>query len=765
MVMSSQPHGADFDFTKHFPKFRWLLRDVILPPVDENGDLLPLTEYIKNQVLLISDRSTPTKTQEVVNALLRLFPSFECHMLPTPSTKRDILKTITESESKLSMEFNGDVNELRLNLLNTIEPKTGDSQQYMNGSLLSTFVEACLASLNTPNIIPEMSYSWQAAMDHKVEMLLNHLVDNYQNELGQELDCRGAIEESIPANFATLEESLSPIPERDGEIQVIEMNVPISPEPARSVSSRRSTLRRASSPSTSSVSSIMTPVQVTAPRTLIGIHQSILDDKIKKFRGEIARSMGTALEKKKSELVSRLERRIVQYDKTAEGNCSSHVVGGVLLKYIQANHEKSKERCVQTFVDIVEPLKNNLTREVDCIRERYYTMAVGPAKDEVFAIKMREFEELADRLPPGSPRNLRVVGLAQDKIKIKWKRPNLHPRATKGYEVQIMPQVKQERRSEWKTLIDFTQKRATIVTNLTASTNYLFRVRGKNTNQIGEWSGEIEATTLMGQAGRYGASAAGFLGGSITAPVMLTVESFKEGVQIYKQSESCGEKVHAGAGIVVGGLMLPFIVLSESLLTTSTGVAVAESVYENTGTSSDDDFDENGTEIVSILPSPSEISISSSSSTSNTSESQSQSAAVQQVNNLDKENSRTFECQTPYTEDETKQPNETETHEQRLHSILRGDEQCARNQLNVDVEHVHDAGLTTDLSKEGGPDACLKSQGLLHQASTVSSSSCEGSIKNPSVTKYDSPSSPDNSISLTGCGVLHSFAFTDQQQN
>ena len=814
MVNHNQQKRDNFDF----PQFHWLFRDVYLPPVDDNGDPVPLTEYVKTNVLL-SNASSKTKTQGVFSALFDLFPAFSCHMLPIPSDKRDVIRKITENESKLSTAFNEDVGQLRQDLLNTIEPKklitNGDKKQYMNGSLLCQFLDVCLSSMDKPNVIPDLSCGWLAAMKNRLEILLTKLVQEYHVELSRALQ-KGAIEESIPANFERnpnpYEDSLSPISESVNphiETDVIQTNVPVvrSESPAVSVcSSTRSSLQRRRS--IRSQSSIMTPIQVTAPRTLIGIHQSILDSKLKQFRQEINRCMGAVPEEEKADLLLRLEREIVQYDRSQDGICSSRVVGGLLHIHIQENYKMSKERCEQTFDQVVDPLKGNLTRAVDSIRESYYTMAVGPAKDDVFAAKMREFEELTSRFSPGPPRNLRVVGLANNKIKMKWSRPNVHPRAVKSYEIQIMLPVKQQARSNWKTIVSSTNKRAIIVTDLTPSSTYLFRVRAKNTDQIGEWGGEIEVTTRMGKAGRIGASAAGFVGGSVTAPFTLTAETFKGGIQVYRESESTAEKIQAGIGVAVGSLMVPIILLSETLLlTTTTGCDVAESVYKNTGTTSDDDFDENKAGVVSVTSVTSEISISTSSSTSgyvsdfndqsrsytphprpiattsttNTEEQVAQQLELGESHNLEGLMRTPTESETTPTSETTCTHNvpDTSTHghapDTSTQNTVGSGGQCAHYKLNVGGDDEPDtASVSADMNVEsdsvtkhrptslnthGTADCCDQ----LPARSISSDSNPEESLKIKKLVNQrlaiESPTSNDNSLQL---GVLHSFAFTDQ---
>ena len=739
MVRSSQKQNMEFDFHQQFPKFRWLFRDVMLPPVNDDGNEIPITDYVKTQVLSEESSSSP-QVQGVINALLQLFPSFECHMLPIPATKRDVLKSITKNKSKLSAEFNDDVAQLSLNLLSDIEPKksiTSGDQQYMNGSLLSILIEECLESLNTNDVIPELRFGWQAAMDSRLEALLNKLVNEYQEQLEEALRGRGAIEESVPGNFESSNTRRSS-PQSGSEIEVLKTDVPATPEQP----SARSRIRKSSDISTAS--SILSPIQVTPPKTLIGIHQSILDSKLREFRREINQCMGAISEERKAELLLRLENRVVKYDKTSDGNCTDRVVGGILLKYIQENYEKSKERCSQTFDHVVEPLKENLTRAVDGLSDEYFTMAVGPAKNDVFALKMSEFTELAIRLAPGYPRNLRVVGHANNKLKIRWKRPELHPRAVKGYEVQIMERVKRQRRGEWRTIIGSTIKRAAIVTDLTHSTTYLFRVRGRNTSQIGEWSEEIEATTRMGQAGRYGASAAGFVGGSITAPFMLTAETFKEGWQICKESETCAEKVQSSVGMVVGGLMTPIIVLSESLLTTSTGLECAETVYENTGITEEDDFDETRAEIVSIAPVQSKASSSHSSSGSNSN---------------------------PDSDSSPNPPFEQQQHET---TIVESDGAAAESMQNVVGSSESYKHYSLSIGREHSPSDETNVEGTRNrlsvdigdpssQLSVGDHSSFEGSAMiHPVVNslQYDSPGSGENNDSFS---IFHSFAFNEQQ--
>ena len=453
--------------------------------------------------------------------------------------------------------------------------------------------------------------------------------------------------------------------------------------------------------------------------------------------------MGEAIsEERKAELLLRLENRIVEYEKTPDGNCTGRVIGGILLKYVQENYEKSKERCSQTFDHVIEPLMKNLTRAVDGLKDEYFFMAIGPAKHDVFALKMGEFTELASRLAPGPPRNLRVVGQAKNKLKIHWKRPEMHPRAVKGYEVQIMERVKQQRRGEWRTLINSTVKRAAIITDLTRSTTYLFRVRGRNTNQIGEWSDEIEAMTRMGEAGRYGASAAGFVGGSITAPFMLTAETFKEGWQVYKESEKCSEKVQAGVGMVVGGLMTPIIVLSESLLTTTTGMECAERVYENTGVTEEDDFDESKAEIVSIAPETANSHSNSESADSNSTPSP----------DPDPGSNASVEQQLPQQQQET--------------TIVQSESTVtAESMENVDGEHSNpsverECSRSDETNTEGTNITGAKKKGL----SIGDHSSLEGSVMvRWSSRSYDSPGSGETEND--SFSIFNSFAFTDHQMH
>ena len=801
VINSQQDQSVDLDVQKQFPDFLWLFRDSILPlPLDENGVQLTLTEYVKSQVLF-NDAPTSraaTTTDGVINALLHLFPSFECCKLPFPSVDPRVLNAITLNQSKLSAEFNEGVNELSSSILSGIRPKrslTAGAQQFMNGSLLATFVETCKNSLKSSDIIPELSSGWQVAMQHRLEALLNKLVSDYVNEMDANKCGMIAMEESMPDSLGPQNRQDLQISENDSGIQVLrtESDMPISTAPSTDgmSNSRQSSMRKRSSSRRWSISSVMTPLPVTPQRTLIGIHQLILNGKLEEFKQEINRSMGALSEEVKAELLTRLEQCIVQYEKTRDGNCTGRVIGGVLLKYIRQNYEKSKERCNRTLDHILTPLKKNLTKAVDSISEEYHSLAIGPAKDEVLESRMREFEEIASRLPPGSPRNLRAVGLAQTKLKIKWKRPSVHPRATRGYEVQIMLGLKQHQRGEWKTLITSTKRRAAVVTDLTPSTTYLFRVRGKNTNQIGEWSEELEVSTRIGQAQRYKVSAASFVRGSASAPFALTAETFKEGLEVYRESDSSTEKLQAGVGMVVGGLMLPFILISESLLMTSTGIETAEAVYEGTGTTSEDDLDERKAEVVSILPHKSDISSSSSSSCSDTNprEPAVESPATiteQNKSQQPQESADLLEAETTEMKNESESitivpntENETNTSNGEL-------ECCEHYQLNtepdLDIESDCDDMDTNDHSptihsstqdhtnhQSESPYASSLDVQPTGQNESNSVAGDEGGASvhprplHPRMHKllsYDSPPSQDNSLT-----VLHSFAFSTENVN
>lgn len=82
------------ELRQYFPKFLWLLRDVILDTVDEDGEIISPSEFLKKRVLVRGDEFDETMQDKVGRAIHAFFYSVECFTLPPPSAVKEIMNSI-----------------------------------------------------------------------------------------------------------------------------------------------------------------------------------------------------------------------------------------------------------------------------------------------------------------------------------------------------------------------------------------------------------------------------------------------------------------------------------------------------------------------------------------------------------------------------------------------------------------------------------------------------------------------------------------------
>ena len=476
------------EFQKYFPRFMWLLRDVINPPMDDDGEDMPLIDYLNDEVL------KPTGQKDcdnIINAICTLFPQpLMCEYLPLPND--DPQELSLEEEENLDEDF---VEKLRVlidgeqGIKACIGPKVGyDKGTVITGSDLADLAKLYIEAINKKGSVPSLEGSWKAVIKLKLAKEAEELVASYEKEMSAELDGDQPMEESM-----------------------------------------EDTDCKSSSP------------------TLMGLHEKVLAKKrealVEKIRQLLPNpsqneSTGQPEDSEDGQSV------IQQFESSVVVRERGKVKSGVLYKFITQNATKSEKLCEELWKQLEQNCKidddfaralNQYNAElcfkvctkIQNLREDYNRAAIGPARETVFSAKNRNWEEreLLLRSIPGPPTNVVVVGKAMDAIKLQWDQPEIHPDAATKYIVEFrkvgLAWVKDVETSEkWH-----------IVRRLKSNTKYEFRVlswndeaaRVKKTiedmlrgaNQKG-----VKMGTRLGKLARAALSTIGFLGGTAVAPLL-----------------------------------------------------------------------------------------------------------------------------------------------------------------------------------------------------------------------------------------------------
>ena len=346
------------DYRHYFPNFLWLLRDVSLKIPDGQTP----QQFIMGHVI--------KQNKAVGEAIMTLFPSVDCKTLPIPTAKRSILYRIKECESELEPQFLHRVKGLTEYLRENVKVKHGFSHsQRVDGPTLALLLEQYLEAVNIPGTIPCLENTWNTVVEMRCSEVIHSLVKEYEREMEQALHDKLPVEEEAT-------------PEEDSD-----------------------------------------PDQRQQQVFLMEVHSQILRRKEEKLLKEIKNvtPATNALEagntQYKMEVVNRLQSKIIEarFDKMKV----QVVTGGVILRFIRENYEKSHAYCVKCFDEVSAPLLENLrsmmgsvtittaTPEIDAprysfqqfmddranLQAEYFARAIGPAKQKVWEEKVASLKE------------------------------------------------------------------------------------------------------------------------------------------------------------------------------------------------------------------------------------------------------------------------------------------------------------------------------------------------------------------------------------
>ena len=232
--------------------------------------------------------------------------------------------------------------------------KKGFRGKLSDGPILAAMATQYLKAINSPDAIPCITDTWQAAIEIRCRKVVEALLSEYQSEME-----RKVAEVGLP----------------------MEEDLPSDTDPAK-------------------------------PFTLYGIHRSILLRKTKSLTKQIGHFLSSYFGSQDGEspsvftiegLQAELERgtAVFKEEATAQkvpgGEARRKVVtGGILLQYAQQNHSSSRSSCAQLFGHLYKAIDERvkaadhsyafeqLLEDLKQLQRNYFGKAIGPAKWEVY---------------------------------------------------------------------------------------------------------------------------------------------------------------------------------------------------------------------------------------------------------------------------------------------------------------------------------------------------------------------------------------------
>ena len=455
--------GAESDdLYKHFPNFLWLVRDAALTYCGTP------TEYLKNKVLVRSTKTKPDKMDYIVQAIISLFPSVECRMLPRPSVDPHTLANMIISESQLNPDFIHQLEEVYEYIRTSIRPKVLDSDMsttQFNGMLVVELLEQYIHAVNEDqNIV--LQTCWKSAFRSALHSYSNQLVARYQKEM------KAALQSSFPIELGDL----------------------------------------------------VSNGECSGDKTLFRIHDRIMLKLLENLCQEIKALLGSNYTGDiVSDVMSEFHKRIAVYD-VENGQFES----GELLNFVNENYDHSTKLCERIFNELYLPTHDQVLeahrdkKQVDIqdmienVKTEYFKRAVGPAKDEVLKLGLIKLQTESEALTniPGPPAHIKAIKISKDQIVIRWSGAAFNERKVTKYTAEYAEADSPDK--EWKSAS--VDKCVATASELKPYTKYCFRVYAY-INEHKSHDSTISIKTKVSSAARGASAVAAFIGGTLVSPI------------------------------------------------------------------------------------------------------------------------------------------------------------------------------------------------------------------------------------------------------
>ena len=397
---------------KFFPHFLWLLRDVALDVTNKRGELISPTEFLHTRVLA----SKSGQLTDLGRSLCSLFPSLECHTIPTPAIKPKLIRNIVELQDQLTPAFNTAIDESIRHILQHVMPKKAiDGVSVVDGPALAALARRYVDAINIPGALPDLEQGWMAVIKLQLKEHSDKLVAEYEREM----------EASLRGNLPMEESNLTRL--------------------------HQQTLNRKRE-------SLQQETRRLDPLSIIcGDSESVLSrlEHVIVQRSPEGKVVGRVL-----------FQFTTQNYSTSKQQCEE-----VFKKLVKSSEVRKK--CNSAFMES-QPL--DISAEIQVIDGAYASQAVGPAAREVLEKGHVELNALGDSLKkiPGPPQSVKPIGTGSDRLKLGWEPPVQNPGAVESYIVW-----KREKGNAWEKVRE-TKRTKTLITGLKSNTSYEFRVIASN---------------------------------------------------------------------------------------------------------------------------------------------------------------------------------------------------------------------------------------------------------------------------------------------
>ena len=316
--------------SKSLPPFLWLLRDFQFAVVDENGMKITPTDFLR-YVVLKEDEF------KVCDAIEKFFVSFECQVLPPPTTDPEVVANLDKHKAKVSVMFWSKLDSLVIFLKSVVKPrKIFDGSCVVDGPTLATLVEETTKAINYhAHCLPALNNS---VVNSRCQVVLYELLEEYNSTMRQRYE------------EASKDRPLEEVRHDD-------------------------------------------LLKKDRRETLMGIHHGVSDQLMEELKQRFGWLLSSTIQ---VSMKKELQGRLAQYNLETSSPLTEKVnklVGGALYPFVEENKRRSHKYCQDLFVRLYNPIKSkvlaanesgyvlkDLEDDIEQLWKHFNDQAIGPQK-------------------------------------------------------------------------------------------------------------------------------------------------------------------------------------------------------------------------------------------------------------------------------------------------------------------------------------------------------------------------------------------------
>ena len=180
---SNNERSVAASFSKHLPKFYWILRDFSLELLDQNERKISPRDYLENCLEEQPGYTEPVLKRNTIRKILKdFFPERDCFTLVRPVNEEVKLRSMESlTEDDLRKEFIDQIDYMRKKIFNNLKEKSVEGRK-LTGEMYIDLIENYISCINSGSV-PNVDQAWSNVCKMEEERIISstkNLIDQFK---------------------------------------------------------------------------------------------------------------------------------------------------------------------------------------------------------------------------------------------------------------------------------------------------------------------------------------------------------------------------------------------------------------------------------------------------------------------------------------------------------------------------------------------------------------------------------------------------------